>query len=255
MQGWLKAPTGEPIGEGESTLVGNLGSPTNDGGWALKTRNGSASNFGRLSFWVGEVEFTENHAIRILSDQVYTETDEWVFFAMTYSTSGFGDVTFYRGTTDDTVVQAGSGLSDILIDNQIALSNRSFYIGNGGNEGGEWFQGRAFNGMLDNIRVYDRVLDMNELEQLRLTDLAPTLGVPGDFDGNGIPGEPSDYAAWLASDGTIAGYQEYKASIGSVGSGSIASRDANSIPEPASCFLLVVAVLLTMIRTRTSSRL
>ena len=70
----------------------------------------------------------------------------------------------------------------------------------------------------------------------------------GDFDGNGIPGEPSDYAAWLASDGSIEGYLEYKGAIGSAGSG---NGTGGAIPEPTS---VVLAALLFGLLTVSCAR-
>jgi hypothetical protein len=134
---------------------------------------------GRLSFWAGTVDFTGDFAYRVMSDPVYTETDQWVFFAMTYTPgANFGEVQYFKGTTTSAVTTAGTNYTDTLLNGAIASSDRGFYIGNGGNEGGAWFQGRAFNGKLDNMRVFNSVLTPAEIEALRQADLAPTLPAP-----------------------------------------------------------------------------
>ena len=234
IQGWFRTPAGQPLGIGESTLIGNMGFSENHGGWKLATRGDTQpDHVGRLSFFTGAVDFTNNFAIRVVSDPVFTETDQWVFFAMTYTPGeNFGQVDYYKGTTSSAVTTAGTNFTDTLTNGAIKHSDSGFYIGNGGNESSQWYQGRAFNGKLDNMRVYNTVLTPSEIESLRQADLAPSLPGPtaapamvsGNFNTNtvGAPivtqGGGVGWSTNWASDALLSGTTPTNVTVAAAGS-------------------------------------
>jgi hypothetical protein len=230
-------------------LIGNLGSSSNDGGWVVRTQ--TIASPGTLEFRYGEEEFVENHVTVTSTAGVYSETDQWVFFAATLNPST-GDVEFFKGTTTLAVESAGTGNMGTLIDGIVAPSNRSFYVGNSASEGLQWSQGRAFNGDLDNLRVFDSVLSLSELEALRMTDLSPPASLEGDYNSDGKV-DAADYVVWRKGDGSNpAGYNTWQEHYGQPG-GSGASAPAGSIPEPSTLLLTAVLVALGVARRARTS--
>jgi hypothetical protein len=169
--GWFKVAAGKPLGtDGTAqTLLGNLGNSSNDGGWAIRSRGTSTA--GAMEFRFGKDDFTANHISVFAPNGTYSETDEWVFFAVSLDAANNGNWQFFKGTTASAVTSVASGMTGALIGGALTYSNRNFYIGNLASEGAEWFQARAFNGQLDNMRVFNSVLTIEDLETVRMTDL------------------------------------------------------------------------------------
>jgi Concanavalin A-like lectin/glucanases superfamily len=236
VQGWFKAPAGQPLGtDGSySALIGNLGSSSNDGGWVVRTRQSASA--GTLEFRFGENASTLDHSTASSTAGAFAETDQWVFFAVTLDVA-IGRVEFFKGTTTTGIEAAGASTVGPLLGGMIASSDRNFYIGNVGSEGGEWFQARAFNGLLDNLRVYDRILSSAELDQLRRADITLSdlmLPLDGDYNFDGVV-DAADYVAWRATDATQAGYERWRENFGASIATSTAQHDSNShvaVPEP-----------------------
>lgn len=177
VQGWFKTHPGRPLGtDGTAqTLIGNLGSSTNDGGWAI--RGLRTSQAGGLEFRFGELQSSLDHVSVTAPPGTYSETDEWLFFAATLDAST-GAWEFFKGKAGSPVASVASGTTGALNGSAITASNAAFYIGNGGSESGAFLRGRAFDGFLDNMRVFDTVLNQGALEQLRQSDLT-TVPEPG----------------------------------------------------------------------------
>lgn len=258
VQGWMKMPAGKPLGTDgtASAIMGNLGSSSNDGGWVVRGQRTSTA--GTLEFRVGELQSTLDHVTITSSPAAYSETDQWVFFAVTLDATT-GKVQFFKGTSESTLIPAGGSTVGPLVGNKITLSDRNFYIGNSGSESLEWFQGRAFAGLLDNLRVFDRTLNMAELEAYRLADVSfsvPVIPLAGDYNFDGHV-DAADYVVWrdtlgsnsmLAADGSGSGvvdqadYGIWKANFGK-------SADAltpAAVPEPAALWPFVFAISIAL---------
>jgi hypothetical protein len=265
VQGWFKAPTGKPIGTDGSfgALIGNLGTSSNDGGWVV--RNQTAATAGTLEFRFGEQQSSLNHVTVSSTIGAFANTNEWVFFAITLD-AATGAVSFFKGTPTSPVNGAGGSTVGPLVGGQIATTDRSFYIGNSASESAEWFQSRAFAGMLDNLRVYGRELNLAELESLRLADLTlsnPSLPLPGDYNYDGRV-NAADYVVWrntfgseslLDADGSGNGqindadYHVWRSNFGLTSAH--ASVMTAAVPEPsAHCPLCLAAIACTFLKKR-----
>lgn len=187
--GWFKVETGKPLGtDGTAqTLMGNLGNSSNDGGWTIRSRGTSTA--GGMEFRFGKDDFTANHISVFAPNGTYSETDEWVFFAVSFDANSNGSWEFFKGTTTSSVTSVITGQTGPVVGGALTLSNRNFYIGNLASEGAEWFQARAFNGQLDNMRVFNSVLTLENLEAVRTADLAGT-GLGGSLSAVPTP-EPA----------------------------------------------------------------
>ncbi len=145
IQGWFRAPPGRTIGGGAVLVSHRAG----HGGFELHAKTN-----GTLTLWFGDG--TTGH--RVISPQVYTESGQWVFFAVTFAAATKADpekgiaaevgcVTFYKGTARTAVREvdraetsawppaSGAGLGPLAI-------------------GARADGSRAFQGRLDNIRIH-----------------------------------------------------------------------------------------------------
>jgi hypothetical protein len=96
----------------------------------------------------------------------WAATGEWTFIAMVWKKTGQGR--FYQGSKTSSVVPAGEmsrGEAEPIMLGAEAVGT----IGNDPNK-----KDRAFNGEIDNLRVFAKALDDAALEKLRQADLANT---------------------------------------------------------------------------------
>ena len=101
---------------------------------------------------------------------VYAQTNEWVFFAVSYdSTQPSNNVVFYRGTKNSPVVQVGlSTMNAGVVTNNHPIGLGNLYYSNS----------RPFLGLMDDVRIFGAVaggsgvLSKNQLEDFRQRDLA-----------------------------------------------------------------------------------
>ena len=63
---------------------------------------------------------------------------------------------------------------------------------------------------------------------------------PGDYNGGGTV-DAADYALWRERDGSQHGYDTWRANFGKTVEITLPSNDSNSVPEPATCVLLLIA--------------
>lgn len=159
IQGWFKADT-------SSTFAG--GSRVFDGTQflLLATTNGANP--------VLQLQVNSNNT----AQDAYSGTlpvlnsgsPQWVFWALTYSTTYTGSATgsalvqFYDGTTTTSVTTAGS--STALTGAVYTTAATTETIGNRGS------YDRAFDGEMDDIRIYSGALTATQLEQLRTADIS-----------------------------------------------------------------------------------
>ena len=97
-------------------------------------------------------------------------TNEWVFVAITFDgTLGSDNVVMYNGAgTSITGVQTNT-----ITKTGTPASTISLYVGDWNGTGGA----RTFSGLMDNFRIYDRVLDAEEIQAVMLINDSPP--VPG----------------------------------------------------------------------------
>jgi len=107
-----------------------------------------------LRFNVGNNSFTS------ATSTIYDNTAAWVFFAMTFTSGTGGSGTFYAGDLNTPVTAAVSTHSTNLTfgsnTEPLVLGNRSVT------------PDRAFDGFLDDLRVYDEVLTVSQIEAIRV---------------------------------------------------------------------------------------
>ena len=149
-------------------------------GW-YRAQIDTITDYARLWWWTHTHQlFARNSYLRFMagdttivnSDAVYTEIDEWVFFAVTYDgTRDIDNVQFWKGTK---TIPAAVVTTRTLAKGPLNLPNAEVSIGNN----------PAFStptqpcdAWLDNFRLFagpgsDGVLSQEQLEALRLGDLA-----------------------------------------------------------------------------------
>lgn len=108
--------------------------------------------------------------------------DRWVFLATTYDgTDELDNLSFYVGDESDTVSILGDPLSvfagQVVSSTGRATVNIGFTDAAPGND-------FSINGYQDDVRIYDSVLTLEQLDEIRLANLGPTLD--GDLNGDGV---------------------------------------------------------------------
>lgn len=107
------------------------------------------------------------------SSATYTGVGSWEFVALSFDstrdgTAGNERMKIYRGTTVDSIADAGSGNGGVLLNGLTATtSSRLFSLGN--SVDGD----RSFDGLMDNVRVYDSALTSGEIESIRAAEAIP----------------------------------------------------------------------------------
>jgi hypothetical protein len=180
LQGWFKTDGAQTLGNGAS-LIEQFDA---NGGWALRS-----TSAGKLTLTVGDGSTTKTAT----SSQVFTQQNQWVFFAVTFDKRpSSNEVSFYVGTDTASITLAGqASISSANTSDTVAVP---VTIGSG------------FDGLLDNMRIFASrrnvtwinddgtsyintdvdnftygLLDINELRALRAMDLKIALG---DVDEN-----------------------------------------------------------------------
>jgi hypothetical protein len=162
------------------TLQGWFYSDTQINGVArlLDDNSGGLQGFGlRADSNAGRLVLTVNSTSAI-SAASYTQTNQWVFFAVTYDGSQTSsNVNFYIGTTTSGVSLVGTHTINAGLSQGNLLP---LVIGNStGSNNASNINNRPFDGYLDNIRVYGSatdntgVLGITQLEAIRSSDVTP----------------------------------------------------------------------------------
>jgi len=97
-------------------------------------------------------------------------TNEWVFVAITFDGTLGSDNTIYYTGTDTSITKV---YTNTIAATGTPASSKLLYVGDWNGSTGS----RAFNGYLDNFRIYDRVLDAEEIQSVMLINDSPP--VPG----------------------------------------------------------------------------
>lgn len=159
LQGWFKS--GTVIGNG-ARLMDNYNT-TSVSGFTLRGASSSETTQGALYLLI------DGQTLNSPANS-YSDTNSWVFFAVTYDSVSKA-VKFYKGTTASAVVQVGStqtfGIDVGLVD----ASTTTFCMGNLSSSI------RPYDGYLENMRVYGvtgssaGALTLAQLETLRRADM------------------------------------------------------------------------------------
>lgn len=149
--GWYKIDSSADIAGG-FIFRNNSGSPER-GGWGFE--GVSADRF-QLSIGNGTTTVTA----RSSAGSYTANSGEWVFFAVTWDGGlANSNTQFYVGDFDTAV--SGAGTVDLA--ETMAADTQILRFGKSNNSSGTW------DGLLDNIVVYDSVLNATEIENLRLS--------------------------------------------------------------------------------------
>jgi hypothetical protein len=163
LAGWFKLPSTatESIGR-QDALIENGTISVLDAPGGFRLRGGAVADSGRL-------ELRVNRDFMVESSRVYTEIGEYVNFAVTYDgTKSTNNVQFFKGTTTspltlvDTLTLNAGVVAPEAIPLSIGVTRTSGLTIN------------PFNGLLDNIRIWDTVVPLAGLEGVRQAD----VGVP-----------------------------------------------------------------------------
>jgi hypothetical protein len=190
------------------------------------------------------------------SGNTWEDKHTWVFFGVTYDgTQTVANLHYlrgYRNASEATTHPVGVTQTafDTLPQGE-TIPTAGLSIGNRTDD-----MSRAFDGFLDNIRVFGSRADgsgsltVAQLEAIRKRDLATVL-IEGDYDGDGVVGT-GDYNLWRSSFGTSAYYYADGNHDGQVdaadyvvwrnamsGAGMGAVESALAVPEPVLGSLLL----------------
>jgi hypothetical protein len=130
------------------------------GGWTMRL---DMSDKEDMRSW-----FNPNKPASILA---WNAEDQWIFYAFTWDRSA-GEATVYQGTPQDAVVEQRRWATSEVF----SPSNNTLYlrapvaIGNNVNRRSKKPGMRAFDGHIDNVRVFGRALSVEDLEQVRAAD-------------------------------------------------------------------------------------
>lgn len=160
LSGWFKLPANatESIGR-QDALIENGTISVLDAPGGFRLRGGAVANSGRL-------ELRVNRDFEVESSADYTEIGQYVNFAVTYDgTKTSNNVQFFKGTTTSPLalvstrtLNAGN-VQPETIPLSIGVTRSSGLTFN------------PFNGLLDNIRIFDSIVPLADLEALRFGDV------------------------------------------------------------------------------------
>ena len=137
----------------------------------------SPSNFRLGMFIGGDLAFGFGQSTESLGAD-----DRWVFLAATYDgTEDLDNLSFYVGDETDTVELLGLPLSVFAGQVNSSEGRATVNIGFTDAAPGVDF---SINGYQDDVRIYNSVLSVEQLDEVRLANLGPTL--VGDLNGDGV---------------------------------------------------------------------
>ncbi|WOO40318.1 LamG domain-containing protein [Rubellicoccus peritrichatus] len=159
--GWYRVADGTDLDGGQ--IIRNNGG---NGGWSISFVSAERMQF---AFGTG----TETLNLRTSTGIYNSNGGDWVFFAVSWDGS---DLLFYQSDISTSITAPAS---TVALSATMAEDTQSFSLGRSNSTSG------AFDGLLDNIQVYDSALNQTAIEAIRVgaipesssTTLLITLGV------------------------------------------------------------------------------
>jgi hypothetical protein len=190
---------------------------------------------------------------------------EWFFLAVTYDGMMIDTNTnFYIG--DETTMVNQLGETGHIGAGQMNSTNTA----NGGTMDARFAVGltdgaptadTALSGFQDDVRVYDRVLTLAELDAVRLSNLSAPMDLFGDYNDNGAV-DAADYALWrdklnmsvtLPNENATPGmvtpddFNVWRTNFGRMGTPGLAA----AVPEPTAIVISLVGLFIATLVPRT----
>jgi hypothetical protein len=194
------------------------------------------------------------------TEEILDRGGDWLFLAVTYDGTMIDTNTkFYIGDETSPVTQLGD------TGHIGAGTMNSTNIANGGTMDARFAVGltdgapaadTSLTGFQDDVRVYDRVLDLAELDAVRLANLMPATGLDGDYNENDAV-DAADYTLWrnnlgmsitLPNEAATPGmvtqddYDVWRANFGAASQG---LAGTSAVPEPATVAMLLIALAIS----------
>jgi hypothetical protein len=227
---------------------------------ALATRSNNAFRTGL--FIGGQGGFSNAFS----TEDILDRGGDWLFMAVTYD--GMlteSNTLFYLG--DETTPPILLGEPGSMLSGQVNSTNTT----NGGAADARFAVGltdgaptadTALTGYQDDVRVYDRVLDLAELDAVRLANLSAPMALAGDYNDNGAV-DAADYAVWRNNLGTsfalpnetatpgMVTQEDYTAWRANFGSASVPGAAASTAaPEPGTLLLGLLSLVAFVVSRR-----
>jgi hypothetical protein len=162
LTGWFKTDTSETLGN-ISYLMSyyDFGSNT---GFSL-----SSSTNGILTLTVNGTAYASSGSAN------YSLSGQWVFFAVTYDQSS---VRFYVGTDNAaTLTITADATRTVSSGSVVDTSGKVLTIGNTSAVGSQ----RPFDGLIDDVRIFDSSLTKSQIETFRTSDLTSSIPEPSSY--------------------------------------------------------------------------
>ncbi len=258
MSTWLKLSdlNANNGGSGNVRLLAKQEGTFFDGfSWNLNNPNvgtRSIDNFRMAMFIGGQTAFDFGFSVGAVGsegDGDVQGASDWVFLAVTYDgTATTDNLKFYSGSNANAVTQLG--VSQTANAGAVRTTAGLANFGAGFTDAAPTADFAA-EGLQDDIRVYDNVLDLAALEAVRLEN-AGTAGLVGDLDGDGFVGindlnivlgawnqtvPPANPLADPSGDGFV-GIDDLNQVLGNWNAGTPPPAAGAAVPEPASLALL-----------------
>jgi len=162
----------------------------NSGGFVLSYRpndlSGTYGQNGRLEFHVNEFNpgvdpLVAGHISSQGTIPLNTNlpVNNWVFFAVTYNGNATTDnLSFYFGNANstatlDSTMTYNKGVMPVT--GQLTIGNYQLAAGNPTGRTTSGANGAAFRGLIDEVKVFSKVLTLTEIQQQQITPALPTL--------------------------------------------------------------------------------
>jgi len=137
----------------------------------------TADNF-RLGMFIGG---TDQFAFAQADDDIFGFAGEWVFVATTYdSAEPFDNMVFYWGPEVDEVTELGFPFTVQAGPIAPVEAGTGFHVGK---TDAAPDANTSIEGWIDDVRIYDEALTLEDLQAIRMENLVPPpLDLPGDYD-------------------------------------------------------------------------
>jgi hypothetical protein len=150
--GWFKTDGAQTLSSGTATLLRNYTSGANATGFQITTTSNN-----RLQIALGSGSGASTFS-SLSNDALMSQASTWVFFAVTWNGSS---VQWYVGDEDAPVTVSGTSGA---YTGSLGAGPNSIVLGRSGSTG---TSAQGFDGLLDDIRIYDSALGLSQIEAVR----------------------------------------------------------------------------------------